>query len=343
MLRAMHKEITLQSQYLAGQPVETIYFGGGTPSLLEADDILQFVDLVAHHFSVLPAAEITIEANPDDLSAERVRTFKNTAVNRFSIGVQSFFEEDLRWMNRAHHAEEAQQAIQRVQDAGFDNITADLIYGYPLLTDRKWQANIDKLLAFDIPHISAYSMTVEPKTALAAFIRKGKQTPMNEGQSATHFEYLVEILTSAGYEQYEISNFAKPGQYALHNSNYWKGVSYLGIGPSAHSFDGDTRQWNVSNNAKYIKALDQGELPFEKERLSERDKFNEYVMTSLRTQWGVDLDYVKKRFNVRQYENLSQAIKRFVHNKEVLLDDGKIVLTVKGKLMADYIASELFC
>lgn len=343
MLQAMQQEIALQSQYLDEHPIETIYFGGGTPSILEADDIQRLVDLIVQHFNVFPVCEITMEANPDDLHAGRVQALKNTSINRFSIGIQSFFEEDLRWMNRAHDAEEAQQAIRCVQDAGFDNITADLIYGYPLLTDSKWQANIDQLLAFNIPHISAYSMTVEPKTALATFIRKGKQAPMNEGQSAVHFEYLAAILTSKGYEHYEIANFAKPGKYALHNSNYWKGVPYLGIGPSAHSFDGDTRQWNVRNNSKYIKALSQGILPFEQEVLSEQDKLNEYIMTSLRTQWGVDFDYVKKHFGAHHYENLHRATERFITHKEVLVHEGKIMLTTKGKLIADYIASELFC
>ncbi len=341
MLQAMHREMALQSHYLANKPVETIYFGGGTPSLLGADDIQRFIDLLAHHFDVLPGAEITLEANPDDLSLDHVQALKHTAVNRFSIGIQSFFEEDLRWMNRAHHAEDAEKAIQRVQDAGFTNVTADLIYGYPLLTKHKWQSNIDKLLAFGIPHISAYSMTVEDKTALAAFIRKGKQVPMDEEQSAAHFTYLVEELSSAGYEQYEISNFAKPGQYARHNSNYWKGVPYLGIGPSAHSFNGDTRQWNVSNNAKYIGALNQDELPYEIEELSEQDKFNEYIMTALRTQWGIDLEFVKKRFGLPYYQQLTQTLERFI-DKEVVLGDGKVVLAASGKLMADHIASELF-
>ncbi len=342
LLQAMCKEVALQSHYLAKQPIETIYFGGGTPSLLGAGEIQQFIDLVAQHFDLRSGAEITLEANPDDLRVDLVNALKNTAVNRVSIGIQSFFEEDLRWMNRAHDAAEARQAIQRVQDGGFVHITADLIYGYPLLTDSKWQANIDQLLTFDIPHISAYSMTVEPQTALAAFIRKGKQEPMHEGQSAAQFTYLIDRLAAFGYEHYEISNFAKPGNYARHNSNYWKGVPYLGIGPSAHSFDGNTRQWNVSNNAKYIKALLIDELPYEQEKLTEQDRLNEYIMTALRTMWGLDLDHVEKNFGAAYRKTLHSELQAFVSTGEVSMENQTAVLTKKGKLLADHIASELF-
>lgn len=343
LLEAMLEELRLQSGYLQGQPVSSVYFGGGTPSLLTPDEISRFMEGVSNLFLLESDLEITLEANPDDLSPEKVKGIRQTPVNRFSIGVQSFFEEDLRWMNRAHHAQEAMTAIQRVQDAGFDNITADLIYGYPLLTDKKWQFNVAGLTGLGIPHISAYSMTVEDRTALAHSIRKGKQQPMDEEQSARNFEYLIAALDAAGYEHYEISNFAKPGRYARHNSNYWKGIAYLGIGPSAHSFDGSSRQWNVSNNMKYLKAIRENRPPFEKELLTDRDVFNEYIMTSLRTNWGIDLEYVKQRFDARQHENLSRELGHFVRSKEVTLCDGKAVLTTKGKLMADHIAAELFC
>ncbi len=342
MLDAMEDEISLQALYLDDKRIESIYFGGGTPSLLEADDLSRLIDAIARYLDIRPDAEITIEANPDDLDAPKVKAMKGTPINRFSIGIQSFFEEDLRWMNRAHNAVEALEAIQRVQDSGYHNITADLIYGYPLLSDAKWKDNIRRLLDFGVPHISAYSMTVEPQTALAAFIRKGKQSPMDEGQSAAQFEYLMEKLTTAGYEQYEISNFAKPGHYAHHNSNYWKGIPYLGIGPSAHSFDGNTRQWNVRNNVKYMQAIQAGTVPFEREKLTERDRLNEYIMTALRTIWGLDLGYVGRHFNAAYSETLRLELQPFISRGEVSLVDQVATLTNRGKLLADRIASELF-
>lgn len=342
MLRAMEQEVALQSHYLTDSRIESIYFGGGTPSLLEADELSRLVDTVAHYFDVQPDAEITIEANPDDLSGQKVAAMRHTAINRFSIGIQSFFEEDLRWMNRAHNAIEAAEAIQRVQDSGYQNITADLIYGYPLLTDQKWQQNINQLLDFGIPHVSAYGMTIEPQTALAAFIRKGKQSPMDENQSAAQFEQLMERLAAAGYEQYEISNFARRGHYARHNSNYWKGVPYLGIGPSAHSFDGHSRQWNVRNNARYIQAVQRGVIPYEREELTELDRLNEYIMTSLRTVWGMDLAYVERQFDTAYSEKLRLGLQPFVSEGAVSLVGQIATLTHRGKLLADRIASELF-
>lgn len=342
MLSAMEKEVALQANYLPGAAIDSIYFGGGTPSLLAADELKRLIDVVTQHFNTRQGAEITIETNPDDLNDSYVAALRNTPVNRFSIGIQSFFEEDLRWMNRAHNAVEAQEAIQRVQDSGYPNITADLIYGYPLLTDQKWLQNIDRLRSFGVPHISAYGMTVEPQTALAAFIRKGTQVPMDEGQSASQFVLLMEQLADAGYEQYEISNFAQPNHRAYHNSNYWKGVPYLGIGPSAHSFDGRSRQWNVRNNAKYLQAIEGGTVPFEQEVLTERDRLNEYIMTALRTVWGLDLTYVERQFNATYSDSLRTGLHSFVSRGEVLLADEVATLTVRGKLVADRIASELF-
>jgi len=342
MLAALENEMSLQVPYLAGASIESIYFGGGTPSLLEADQVSRLIDAVARHFDLMPDAEITLEANPDDLSEQNVSAWRQTPVNRFSIGIQSFFEEDLRWMNRAHSALEARDAIRRVQDSGYDNITADLIYGYPLLTDAKWEQNIDQLLAFGIPHISAYSMTVEPQTALAAFIRKGSQAPMDEEQSASQFVRLMERLDAAGYEQYEISNFAKAGQYARHNSNYWRGVPYLGIGPSAHSFNGHARQWNVRNNAKYMQSIQQGCVPSEYEELSTRDRINEYIMTALRTVWGIDLAYVEQSFGTSCQAVLRSELQPFVSRGEIQLVGQVATLTRAGKLVADRIAAELF-
>lgn len=340
----MRREIALQSNYLEGhgQRIETIYFGGGTPSLLGATDLDRLIDEVGKHFDIQAGAEITIEANPDDLDHEKIQALRATPINRFSIGIQSFFEEDLRWMNRAHDANEARDAIKRVQDAGYIDITADLIYGYPLLSDAKWQANISHLLAFGIPHISAYSMTVEPQTALGASVRTGKQTPMDEGQSAAQFEYLMNKLTAAGFIHYEISNFAKPGNYARHNSNYWKGVPYLGIGPSAHSFNGHARQWNVSNNARYSKMIQAGTLPCEMEELSEQDRLNEYIMTTLRTSWGLDLAHVERQFGGYYRELLDAGLQPFILSGGVSLIGQVATLTKAGKLLADHIAAELF-
>lgn len=338
----MEQELALQAQYLRGASVETVYFGGGTPSLLTAAEIQRLIDQAARYYSLSSEAEVTLEANPDDLSDVQVASFRQTAVNRFSIGIQSFFEEDLRWMNRAHGAADAERVIKRVQDAGFQNITADLIYGYPLLDDRKWRENIEKLLSFDIPHISAYSMTAEPRTVLGTLIRKGKQPAMDERQGASQFELLMDVLAEVGYAHYEISNFAKAGAYARHNSNYWRGVPYLGIGPSAHSFDSDTRQWNVSNNMKYLRALQQEELPYEREQLTIHDKLNEYIMTSLRTMWGLDLGHVERNFGLRYRRLLESGLQLFLTAGDISQEGYAAVLTRKGKLIADYIAAELF-
>ncbi|RYZ95428.1 MAG: radical SAM family heme chaperone HemW, partial [Sphingobacteriaceae bacterium] len=290
LLQAMLTEIRLQKNYLAGETIQTIYFGGGTPSLLHADEINKLLNAITEAHTVSSDAEITLEANPDDLDKAKLQLLRQTPVNRFSIGIQSFYDDDLEWMNRVHRAHEAESAIKRVQDKGFENITVDLIYGYPLLTDAKWKSNIAKVFELDVPHISAYSMTVEPETALASFISKKKQPPMNEEQSAAQFTYLIDAMQQQGFEQYEISNFCKPGHYSQHNSNYWKGVKYLGIGPSAHSFNGEARQWNVANNAKYMQSLAKNTIDAETEILSENNRLNEYIMTSLRTMWGLELN-----------------------------------------------------
>jgi putative oxygen-independent coproporphyrinogen III oxidase len=342
MVQAMIRELRIRKSYLGGQRIESIYFGGGTPSLLTPDNIQGLIDEVGAQFNVADNAEITLEANPDDLDAAKVNALKQTPVNRFSIGIQSFFEEDLRWMNRAHSAAEAHEAISRVQQAGYDNITVDLIYGYPLLTDDRWRYNINEVLRAGVPHVSAYSMTVEPRTALASFVRKGVQAPMDEGQSARQFEQLMDMLGAEGFEHYEISNFAKPGRYARHNSNYWKGVPYLGVGPSAHSFDGESRQWNVPNNARYLKALQAGELPFQRETLTEKDKLNEHIMTTLRTMWGLDLTVVESRFGKEVGESIRSAIQPFLSKGHLSVAGQHVTLTRKGKLLADHIAAELF-
>jgi oxygen-independent coproporphyrinogen-3 oxidase len=342
MILAIIKELDIQKEYLANQTVETIYFGGGTPSLLSGDEVSVIIEAIQTRFKLSDFPEITLEANPDDLDLQKLRAFKNTLINRFSIGVQSFFDEDLKWMNRAHQANEAESAIKRAQDFGFENITIDLIYGFPLLSDQKWEENITKAIDFQIPHISSYGLTVEPKTALARFIQTEKQVPLDEGQNAHQFQMLMQTLASAGFDHYEISNFAKPNHYSKHNTNYWKGVHYLGIGPSAHSFNGKSRQWNLPNNAKYLADLALSKIPFEMEILSLNDQFNEYIMTSLRTMWGIDLNKVALDFDPIMKTKLLASADKYLSKDWVALTDNKLILTPKGKLYADLIASELF-
>jgi oxygen-independent coproporphyrinogen-3 oxidase len=341
LLQALTKEIKLQKNYLNGETIETIYFGGGTPSLLTEAEISLLINTITDLHTVASGAEITLEANPDDLDKNKVRALTQTPLNRLSIGLQSFFDEDLQWMNRAHRGEEAETAVKRAQDAGFENITVDLIYGYPLLTDKKWNYNLDKVFEFEVPHVSAYSMTVEPRTALASFIKKKKEPAMNDEQSAAQFIYLADAMQQHGFEHYEISNFCKPGHYSRHNSNYWKGVKYLGIGPSAHSFNGETRQWNIANNAKYTGEMMNGKIPAETEVLSETDRLNEYIMTSLRTQWGLDLDKLNSIAKGSDTELLKNAPEFF--EKGYIEQQNRIIrLTPTGKLYADHVAGELF-
>jgi len=341
MLQCMVQELKLQATYLS-KKIDTIYFGGGTPSLLEASEINLLIDEVAKYFDINPTHEITLEANPDDLDHKKIQLLKHTPINRFSIGIQSFYEEDLKWMNRAHNAQEAESAIKRVQDIGFENITADLIYGFPLLSDEKWLNNIHKLISLEIPHISAYGITIEPRTALAHHIKNGKQKAMDEEQSAQQFLLLMGVLADSSYEHYEISNFARPNCYAIHNTNYWKSQPYLGIGPSAHSFDGSRRQWNVSNNAKYMSSILKMHIPAEVEILTTTDKVNEYIMTSLRTMWGLDLNHLTQLYGSETSSAIAIRSKEFIEEKKIFVDNDRLKLTKEGKLIADFIAAELF-
>lgn len=342
LIKAILTEIEVQQNYLGEEPIETIYFGGGTPSLLTADEIKYITAQINKFFIVKTDAEITLEANPDDLSVQKLRELKNTTINRFSIGVQSFYEEDLKWMNRAHQASEAEYAIKATQDLGFENLTIDLIYGYPLLSDTKWANNIKTALDLEVNHISCYGMTVEPKTALASFINKGQQAAMDEAQNAAQFIYLMDELGLNGFEHYEISNFAKPGHYSKHNTNYWKGINYLGLGPSAHSYNGSNRQWNVANNALYLSALAKKEIPFKIELLAEKDKVNEYLMISLRTMWGVNLQKLEKDYGSDLRKLILNKSLIFQDKEWLMINNETIILTKHGKLYADHIASELF-
>jgi len=341
MVEAICKEIKMKKDRISGQ-VGSIYFGGGTPSILSQAALQKIFDAINSTFSVDADAEITIETNPDDLTSQKLKELKQLPVNRFSVGIQSFFNEDLIWMNRAHNAEEAEDCIKRSQDAGFENLTLDLIYGYPLLTDVKWLSNITKAIDLQVPHISAYALTVEPRTALAHAIKTKKQKPVNDNQSASQFVVLMDKLIEAGFEHYEISNFAKPGCYAVHNTNYWKGVNYIGIGPSAHGFDGRNRYMNPASNSLYIENLESNKLPEIVEELNLNDRFNEYVMTSLRTMWGTDLQKIKADFGKEFLEETQYNLRSFEGNDWLVISGDKIKLTQSGKLFADHIASELF-
>ncbi len=348
MIDAILKEIDLQKNYLADKNLETIYFGGGTPSLLDERDLNLFFEKINQIFEVKKDAEITLEANPDDLTLEKLRMLKSTPINRLSIGVQSFSEIDLKTMNRAHNVMEAESCIQNAQSLGFDNLTVDLIYGSPTTSNNQWETNVQKLFDFEIPHLSCYCLTVEPGTALDHFVKKGKAQPVDDEKAAHQFEVLMQMMEANGYDHYEISNFAKPGKYARHNSNYWSGKSYLGVGPSAHSFDGKSRQWNIANNALYIKAVEFEGMEssnlrprFEKEILSSEQQYNEYVMTALRTMWGCDLGKIKTWGNDFEKHFLKSS-EFFVQNETMEKDGDHFILTKKGKLLADNIAMEMF-
>ncbi|MBB6502706.1 radical SAM family heme chaperone HemW [Pedobacter cryoconitis] len=341
MTDAICKEIILKKDRITEQ-VGSIYFGGGTPSLLPEKSLAKIFNTLTSNFSIAADAEITIETNPDDLDAKKIAQLRQMPVNRFSIGVQSFFNDDLVWMNRAHNSTEAETCIKRSQDAGFENLSIDLIYGFPLLTDEKWLSNIHKVVSLQTPHISAYSLTVEPRTALAAAIKKGKQIPVNDEQSAAQFITLTEKLATAGFDHYEISNYSLPGRHAIHNTNYWRGIPYLGIGPSAHGFNSNIRYLNIANNAKYMQQLALGKLAETVEELDIYDRFNEYIMTSLRTMWGSDLVKIKAEFGKIFLEDTLKNSVPFIQRNWLKNEDDKLILTSDGKLFADYIASELF-
>jgi len=341
LLAALLKETELQKGYLGNETVETIYFGGGTPSLLQIEDLKSQIDKIRKTFDVSDDIEITLEVNPDDITQEKLIGWKKIGINRLSIGVQSFFEEDLQWMNRAHNAK---QAIDNLQLAikQFDNITIDLIYGHPLLTNEKWKQNVDKVIALNIPHISCYALTVEPKTRLHKMILDKKKEDVQQEKQAEQFLLLMQWLEEAGYEHYEISNFSRPGRRSRHNSSYWQGKKYLGLGPSAHSYDGASRQWNISNNAIYIESLTKNKISFEKEMLTAAQLMNEYIMISLRTIEGLDLEKVRSfQFGVQCSEFRVQS-QKFIDAGKMILKENKLILTKEGKLLADGIAAELF-
>lgn len=338
---ALLNEIGLQANYLEKQPVETIYFGGGTPSLMSVEFLKEVLEKIARTYSVSTTAEITLEANPDDITDERLQQWKSIGINRLSIGIQSFFEEDLQWMNRAHNSKQALKALESARQL-FDNITVDLIYGTPGLTDEMWKQNVDTVLGFQIPHLSCYALTVEPKTALHHMVVKKEKAAVNTDDQARQFLLLMDWMEKAGFDHYEISNFALPGMRSRHNSAYWSGAYYLGLGPSAHSFNGKSRQWNVANNALYSQSLLKNELLFEIENLSPVQQLNEYIMTALRTMEGISMASVEKRFGEAAAIELKKGIIPFQNEKKILVSADRYFLSKEGRLLADGIAASLF-
>ena len=341
MVKAICKEAELRSTYLS-EKIETIYFGGGTPSLSTKLEVRSTIEKMKELFDVAADAEITLEANPDDITKENVLGWKEAGINRLSIGIQSFFEDDLQWMNRAHSASQAFQCIELVQSYGFNNITIDLIYGTPYLDDKKWEQNIRTALSLNIPHLSCYALTVEPKTALAKMIATHKSADVDADKQARHFLILTEQLAAAGFEQYEISNFSLPGFRSRHNSSYWQGKPYLGLGPSAHSFNGKSRQWNIANNAFYLKSVEEGIIPFEEEVLTESQQLNEYIMTGLRTIEGISLNKIARDWGEQKKTVLIDAAQKHFRLGHLLQVNDVLRLSKDGKFLADGIASDLF-
>jgi oxygen-independent coproporphyrinogen-3 oxidase len=341
MVLALAKEIEMRKSEFQDEIVETIYFGGGTPSILQIADLRFLIDSVYKNYKVVSTPEITVEANPDDLKENRIVELSKNKVNRLSIGIQSFFEDDLQLMNRAHNVEEAKKCLE-IATHYFDNISIDLIYGVPEMSNEKWLQNIETALSFGVPHISSYALTVEPKTALHSFIQKGIIPSPDDEVAQEHFQILVDKLSENGFIHYELSNFGKENYFSKNNSSYWLGKKYIGIGPSAHSYDGKNRGWNVSNNSLYIKSIQENKLPIEIETLTKTDRYNEYIMTGLRTIWGVSLARIEQEFGKNYLDYLNQQAAKFIEDHLLFVDDNILRTTKKGKFLSDGIASDLF-
>ena len=341
LIQALIKEIKLRKDEFTNTTVETIYFGGGTPSLLTINELRLLIDEVFENYNVIDNPEITLEANPDDFTFKKINDLTKTPVNRLSIGIQSFFEEDLKLMNRAHNAQEAKKCLTEASKH-FDNISVDLIYGIPGMSNERWKENIKTALSYNIPHISSYALTVEPKTALESMIKKGIVNNVDDELAEQQFHILIDELETHNFKHYELSNFGKEDYFSKNNSAYWQGKSYIGFGPSAHSFNGNQRSWNVLNNSKYIKALQENKLPMEVETLSTKDKYNEYVMTGLRTIWGVSLKKIEIDFGETYKTYLLELSQKHINEHLLYIDDDKLKVTKKGKFLSDGIASDLF-
>lgn len=341
MVLALATEIALRKDEFEDEIVETIYFGGGTPSILDVADIQLLIDSVYENYKVVDNPEITVEANPDDLSEDRIIELSKNKVNRLSIGIQSFFEDDLKLMNRAHNSAEAKKSLETATRY-FDNISIDLIYGVPGMSNEKWLQNVETALSFNVPHISSYALTVEPKTALHTFIQKGIIPQPDDEVAQEHFHLLVEKLEDNDFVHYELSNFGKENYFSKNNSSYWLGKKYIGIGPSAHSYDGISRSWNVSNNTQYLKSIAEKQLPSETERLTTTDRYNEYIMTGLRTIWGISLDRIEKEFGQIYLDYLNQQAAKYIDDHLLFVDENVLRTTKSGKFLSDGIASDLF-
>jgi oxygen-independent coproporphyrinogen-3 oxidase len=342
MIFALEQELILQRQYLKNYKIETIYFGGGTPSLLNEAEINLLLNTIYAHYNVTSDVELTLEANPDDLNLNFLKSLKGLGINRLSIGIQSFSDEVLKFLNRIHTGKEAYKSISYAREAGFNNISIDIIYGIPIKNHKEWEADLKTVEALIPEHISAYCLTIEPKTAFGAWVKKGKLIPVDDDFAALQFENLVSYFQARGYEQYEISNFCLPERYSKHNTNYWRQENYLGIGPGAHSFNGYSRQFNISHNIKYIKSIENGDIPFELDPLSSSDKINEYIMTSLRTRWGCDFNKIQNDYDFDIYQINMEYIDRLIALEYGMLENNVLFLSSKGKLLADKIASDLF-
>ena len=336
------KEIDFRKSYLQDKKLNSLYFGGGTPSLLNEEDLIKIFNKLKKHFEISSKTEISFECNPDDLSKDKLKLLKEIGVNRLSVGIQSFKEEDLQFMNRSHNSKQALECIQDAQEVGFNNISIDLIFSLPNQSLNDWRENLEKAFSLKIQHISAYSLTIEEKTKLKHLIDTNQIIELDDVESSKHFEILVSECEKRGFIQYEISNFGKENYFSKHNSNYWIGQEYLGIGPSAHSFNGDSRQWNISNNTKYIKQINESVLPFKKEYLSNSQKYNDYIMTSLRTIWGINLNLIKTKFGIDAFIHLKKEMIKWVESEDIYLEDEKLFLTTKGKFISDSICSDLF-
>jgi len=341
MVDAICTELDLRKSYLGDSKIQTVYFGGGTPSLLSPDFLEKILDKIKSQYSC-NWQEVTLEANPDDLTSENLNAWKALGIDRLSLGVQSFNEEVLKFYNRAHSAKESREAIQKARNAGFTKFSIDLIYGFPHQDHSIWESDLKTALELDPGHLSCYSLTVEPKTALGNWTKKGKFSPANENFVAEQFEMLQELTAQASYTQYEISNFGKAGQFAIHNTNYWNRVPYLGIGPSAHSFDGKNRGANPSTNIGYLKHLNRGEIPFQIENLDSEELLNEYILTGLRTIWGIDFDLIQKEFGIDLLQTKKDEITQMESLGLIVWKDNNLSLSKAGKLLADSIAERLF-
>ncbi len=341
MVEMICRELRLRKEYLPAEEIRTVYFGGGTPSLLETEGLEKIMESIRRQHAVAANAEITLEANPDDLNREKLASLRKAGINRLSIGIQSFHDASLRYMNRAHQAHQAESAVLTAQEEGFDNISIDLIYGIPSPDHALWKSDLQKAVSLGVQHISSYCLTIEPGTVFGKRKEKGLLAPEDEEYNAQQFELLVETLEASGYEQYEVSNFARTGYLSKHNSNYWNGEYYLGVGPGAHSYDGFSRQYNLENNPRYIAALEAGNIPFTREVLDAKTMANEYIMTRLRTKWGIDCSVLESKFGIA-FGNIEQMIEKYKNLGFILQEDTVLKLTKKGLLFADKITEDLF-